>query len=155
MRAMRANGKQELEENFVGLDPLGIVDAAVLPADLAEFTRPERHQGGGSLVFQGGVDCALAPVVASAREPAAAELIVTGHVHAERGVDAGLLLAAAPEQLGPAEKPTVERPLKRPVAKRRVHGEDLGLEIGTDVVAPSGVGRTYVDVGGLGEIAVT
>src|SRR5215204_6345741 len=139
MRAMRANRKQELKEDLVGLDPLGVIDTAILPAHLTELTRPECQQRRRSLIFQTGVDRALAPVVSRPGEPAPGELIVTGHVHPERGVDAGLLLAAAPEQLGPAEEPTVERPLQRPIANRRVHGEDLGLELGTDVVAPSGV----------------
>src|SRR4051812_41886952 len=41
MRAMRADRKQELEQELVGRHAFGVVGAAVLAAHLAEFARPE------------------------------------------------------------------------------------------------------------------
>src|SRR6478672_10082742 len=45
VRSVRADGKLELEQQFVGCRPDGVVGAPVLGANLAELARPERQEG--------------------------------------------------------------------------------------------------------------
>src|SRR5690348_14584590 len=64
MRAVRADGKEELEQQLVALYAFRVRGAAVLRADLAELAGPEGEQQRAALVPQRRVDGAIGEVVA-------------------------------------------------------------------------------------------
>src|SRR4051794_36940706 len=72
--AVRPDREQELEQELVGIDALGVARMPVLAAHLAELARPVCQQERPALVTQGGILGAVGPVVAAAGEPAAREL---------------------------------------------------------------------------------
>src|SRR5690349_22697752 len=96
---------------------------AILPADLAEFARPERQQRRGAGVFERRVVSALGPVVARAGEEPASQLVLAAHIRAERLGVTNRLLPPAPEQLGPHQGALVERLLQRAIAEGGVHAK--------------------------------
>src|SRR5215216_2117207 len=119
MCTMRANGEQELEQQFIGIFTFRVVDAPVLSPDLAELARPVGQQQRASLVLQSRVGGAFRSVVTRSSEPAALELEIARQVVAESVLQAGELVAPAPDQFGSADKRAVNRPLQRTPAHRR------------------------------------
>src|SRR5436190_18220340 len=98
MRAVRADGKQELKQDLVRDDAFGVGRAAELTADLAEFTRPIRQQERLALVFQRGIGGALRVVKPGASEPSSRELVFRAAVGPERRRVGDGLLPVAPEE---------------------------------------------------------
>src|SRR5512141_3511535 len=84
VRAVRAYGEQELEQQLVGGDPFRVAGVPKLPAHLAELARPEREHAGHPLVAQRTVDPAIGGVEPDTREPPPRELIIRARVVAER-----------------------------------------------------------------------
>src|SRR5919204_4250902 len=111
MRAMRADGELELEQEFVRSRPQRVVGAPVLPADLAELARPVCEEQRAAPIEQRRVGRAVAAVVPRAHEPAPRELIVGRGVRARAALQAVLLIAAAPYPFGPADERVVDRAL--------------------------------------------
>src|SRR6185436_13708722 len=116
MRAVRADGEQQLEQEFVVRFAGAELRVAVLAAHLAELARPERQQQRAALVLRHVLVGAAGHVEASAREPAARELVLARDVRAEALVGAALFLRAAPHELTAREQPTVDRAPERPPA---------------------------------------
>src|SRR5262245_25800614 len=115
VRAVRAYGEKELEQELVCRAAFCVAGAAVLPAYLAELARPERQQRGPALVAERWGKRTFRVVVPHAGEPPARELIVGRRIHAERGGRRVDLLAAAPDEFGARHQPTVNRASQRPV----------------------------------------
>src|SRR5262245_14400727 len=55
VRAVRADREQELEQDLVGVDALGVGRAAELAADLAELARPVGQERRSALVALRGI----------------------------------------------------------------------------------------------------
>src|SRR5215211_484989 len=128
MRAVRADGKQELEQQLVGGRVTAETNAAVLAADLTELAWPVGQHQCSATVAHVRIVCAIRIVVTRAGEPAATELVVARHVVAERALDRARLLAAAPDQLRSSDYGLVNRPLQRPPAQTRVDSPQVGDE---------------------------
>src|SRR4051812_429892 len=134
MRALRADREKEMEEEFVGDRPVGIIRPAILSANLAELARPVRDEKRAGLVLERCVECSPRIVVAQAREPPLTELIVTTHVRAERVGIPEWLTAAAPEELCPTNHAAVDRATQRPVSHRGVNANDACRSVRTRIV---------------------
>src|SRR3954453_12067884 len=80
VRAVRADGKLELEQQFVGCRPDGVVGAPVLAANLGGLALPEPQGGLTPRVAERRIVCPIGSVETDAREPAARELVITRHV---------------------------------------------------------------------------
>src|SRR5437763_16651494 len=80
VRAVRADGKLELEQQLVGDRPFRVVRAAVLSADLAEFAGPVRQDSRPAPVEGRGRVSPIRPIVTAADEPAPRKLIVARRV---------------------------------------------------------------------------
>src|SRR5262245_8286593 len=116
MRAMRADGKLELEQQLVRLCLLGVIDAAVLAAHLTELARPVAHRECAAAVVYRRLVRVFRSVVSRAREPPPRELVVERSEIAERPLRPERLLASAPDQFGAADERVVDRSLQRPPA---------------------------------------
>src|SRR5262245_7244415 len=124
MGAVGADGKEELEEQIVGVVALAEARVPVLGADLAELARPEGQDEGCALVDEERVRRALGVIVAEPAEPASRELVLAEGVHAEGVETADLLLALAPDELAAREEPAVDGAPQRPVAEGGVDTEE-------------------------------
>src|SRR6266550_8981429 len=113
MRAMRANGKLELEQQLVCRRPVRVVGAPILPAHLAEFAWPVGQHGRTTFIEQRRVIRALRMVVASADEPAARELVVARGVVTHRSLPSAELTVVAPDDLTAADELVIDRPPQR------------------------------------------
>src|SRR5712692_4364007 len=113
VRAVRPDGKLELEQELVRRGPDRIFRPAVLPAYLAELARPVGQKQRLPGIEQRCIVGTIGAVVAGTRKPAPPELIVAGHVVAHRLLQAFELIAAAPNYLGPGDERVVNRPLQR------------------------------------------
>src|SRR6266568_9176434 len=105
---MGADGKLQLEEKLIDrAADIAVVDAAKLPAKLAEFRRPERQCRRNSSVRE--CSCAavaghgaIGGVDAKAGEPALRDLTISRRVKAsELAVDVGAIVA---DQLEPSDE---------------------------------------------------
>src|SRR5713226_7582244 len=121
VRAVRPDGKLELEQQLVRRGPDRIFRPAVLPAYLAELARPVGQEQRLPGIEQRSIVGAIRAVVAGTRKPAPSELIVAGHVVAHRLLQAIELVAAAPDPLGPADERMINGPLQRLPPQRRVN----------------------------------
>lgn len=102
---MRAENKQKLEAQFVGIEFFSIARKTVLPSDLAELAWPIRQNRGETGVAQISVLGASAAVKAAANGPPAREPVLAGRVEAKgplcfQGGESRKLIAVAPNQLG-------------------------------------------------------
>src|SRR5262249_4694661 len=75
VRAVRANSEVELEQELVRADAFRVVGQPVLAANLTEFARPERDEERSAVVDQRCVERTARAIVATAKIPAARELI--------------------------------------------------------------------------------
>src|SRR5712692_8642071 len=120
VRAVRPDGKLELEQELVRRGPDRIFRPAVLPAYLAELARPVGQKQRLPGIEQRCIVGTIGAVVASSRKPAPSELIVAGHVVAHRVLSAVELIAAAPDHFGPTDERVVNGPLQRLPPQSRV-----------------------------------
>src|SRR5262245_7859742 len=125
MRAVRADGKLELKQEFIRRRPERVIGPPVLPAHLAELARPVRHDERSARVFRVRLRRAAGAIEPRAREPSPRELIVARHVEAVRGRTADRLFPAAAYPLTSTDERAVDRSLQRPPVERRVDAEQL------------------------------
>jgi hypothetical protein len=78
-----ADREQELDEDLVGANAFGVVEAAELRPHLAELAGPEGQQQRAGAIARGRLVRALGAVVAGASEPAPRELVFHRGVEAE------------------------------------------------------------------------
>src|SRR5882724_5522001 len=97
MRAMSAEGKDQLHQELVAVPVLGVMRKPIFPAQLAEFAGPIRQRSGDALVGLVVEAAAVGPIESSAAEPAPPELIVPGGVKTKCALLAGELLPLAPD----------------------------------------------------------
>src|SRR5947209_14934089 len=126
MRAVRPDGKQELEQELVGREPGGIFRPAVLPPYLAELARPVGQKQRLPGIEQRCIVGTIGAVIAGTCKPAPSELIIAGHVIAHRLLQAVELITAAPDQLGPTDERVVNGPPQRLPPQSRVHSVKVG-----------------------------
>src|ERR1051326_2410965 len=120
MRAVGANRKLELHQEFMRGWPVGVFRPAILCANLAEFARPVRQNCRLSGVVQRRVGGAIRPVVAGAGEPSPRELIIRRSVVAFAFLPAIELIALAPDELASSDERVIDRALQWPPAQRRI-----------------------------------
>ena len=154
---MRPHGEHKLENQLVRRQPFAVPRAPELSAHLAEFAGPISEDERSARVLEQAVEgklrnaarrslricrktiAALRTVESSAEEPAPAELVIAGHVKAERsgcGLDnirlslaeaAGELRDARPrpDELAPPDERMVDRAPQRLPSQREIGAEQL------------------------------
>src|SRR5919201_2978751 len=159
MRAVRADGKLELEQEFVCRWRERVARAPVLAAHLAELARPVRENQRAAGIEQRCVGRSIATIVARADEPAPRELVVAGYVHAGAALQAIVLIAAAPHPFGPPDERVIDRSLQRTPAERRVDAVEPGdarpeirrRAVEQQPIMTARVRRAEIDVAVLGD----
>src|SRR6516225_9990500 len=104
MRAVSADGKLDLEQEFIRLRSDRPVRVSILAAHLTELARPIRQDGRPPAIAQLCVRWTVRPVEADAGEPPPRHLIFGRHVETAAALDTIRLLAAAPDHLGTADE---------------------------------------------------
>ena len=95
MRAVRADRKLELEQEFVGCVDFGVARTPILTANLAELTRPVRQAQGLARIERGRIGTILA-VVSHAGKPSARELVIARDIETGAVLLTSRLLPATP-----------------------------------------------------------
>src|SRR5262245_55968389 len=111
MRAMGADRKLKLHQEFIGCLPERVLRPSILATHLAELARPICQDRGLAFIDKGRIVGMLGPVVAHAGKPAPAELIISGKVVSERTLSTAGLATAAPDEFRAADKGVVDRAL--------------------------------------------
>src|SRR5713101_652076 len=150
MRAVRAENKDELEKEFVGICAFGETAEAILAANLAELAGPIGEIGGGG---------AAAAVKAPTDGPAAVRAVIHGRVETEGALDleefcGGELVALAPEKFGAPDNGVVDGAAQGLPAERGISAVKIGEGVGAEFVVAAGVGSAEVNVGGFAEVLV-
>src|SRR5262245_51684714 len=129
MRAVRTNGKLDLEQELISRRADRPVGEAILPAHLTELARPVREDARPPAVVELCVGGTVRSVETDAGEPASCKLILTRHVETRCVLDARRLFAPAPDHFGTADERVVDRTLERLPAHRRVDAEQPRREV--------------------------
>ena len=127
----------------------------ILAADLTELARPVCEEQRRSFVDQRGIVCAFRPVITGTGKPATSELVVAADVHAKRRRIGFGLLAAAPEQFRAPEEPPVNGARERPVAQRRVDGNNPRRKVGTEIIPTPRNGGSNIEVGRFRHVVIS
>ena len=154
MRAVRADGKLELEQELVGRRTVGVFGAPVLPAHLAEFARPVGQHGRSACIEQRRVVRVIRLVVASARRTSGAR---TDNRRTRSSPCSAAARRTARDRSRSislrADELVVDRARQRTPPQRRVDAEQLRREPpDVDVVDDAGgivtvrIGRAEIEV---------
>ena len=106
---MRSQREQNLEEQFVRLDVIGIVRETILSANLAKFARPIRENNRAAFVCKRSVTGPVGPVEATTHEPAACQLVLAGRIEAECPLFGWKLLPLTPDELVARNERVIDR----------------------------------------------
>ena len=158
---MRPDIELHLEQQLMCRRTFRIVGMPVLSANLAELARPIRQREGLSDIVQRSVVGAFRTIEPRAREPSAAQLIVTGHVE-PRGILASCrLLALTPDDFRASDERGIDGTPQRTPPHGRIESNQLGRKLpfihaihNSRRVVTEGIRSGDVDVGRLAEILV-
>src|SRR5262252_8458929 len=104
MRPVRTDGKLDLKQELIRRRADRPVGESILPAHLAELTRPISQDARPPAVAELRVGRPIRSVQPNAGEPASCQLILSRDIEAAAALDAARLFAPAPDHFRPPDE---------------------------------------------------